>query len=312
MRVLGLLMFGALPLIACGIGEAPPSALTVSDLRSRAALAYSDWSAPVALGPAINTTFNEQAPTLSPHGESLYFCSNRPGGIGGNDIWVSRRDPDTGDWSTAVNLGAGVNSTGGDCGPNVSADGHLLFLTSNRGGGPNDIYVAWRFDVTDDLAWEAPVRLGPGVSSPLFEFSPFYQESAEEGRANFYFERGTSNVATDIFAGAVRRTGETMGPSTAVTELNSTGAEGHPTLRFDAREVFIHSNRDGINFDIWVSERPNVLAEWSAPVKVAALNTTPLHEIHPSLSRDGQTIFFVRGIGVANDIWMATRTLATP
>jgi Tol biopolymer transport system component len=266
------------------------------------------WSEPVRLGDAINTPFNEQGPALSPDGLSLYFCSNKqPGGQGGNDIWVSRRASEDSPWEPAINLGPTVNSSSGDCGPNLSADGHLLFLTSNRSGGPNDLYVSWRKDARDDLAWEAPQPLGPDVNTPAFEFSPFFLEHVEDGPTNLYFERGPSNVATDIFAAAIKRSGETSGPAVPVLELNSPAADGHPTVRKDGREVFIHSNRSGVNFDIYVATRRSVHDPWSSPVRVTALSTDGAHEIHPSLSRDGRTIVFTRGQGTANDIWMSVR-----
>src|SRR6059036_575878 len=52
--------------------------------------ASSEWSTPVNLGSAINTTFNEQGPNLSKDGLSLYFGSDRPGGLGSFDLWVER------------------------------------------------------------------------------------------------------------------------------------------------------------------------------------------------------------------------------
>src|SRR5262245_28489681 len=59
---------------------------------SGAAPNYSEWSAPVKLGSTINTTSAEFNPALSKDGLSLYFDSNRPGGFGGSDIYVSQRD----------------------------------------------------------------------------------------------------------------------------------------------------------------------------------------------------------------------------
>src|SRR5438128_12471110 len=52
---------------------------------------YSDWSAPVNLGPVVNSSSNDQHPSISKDGLSLYFVSNRPGGFGVNDIYVTQR-----------------------------------------------------------------------------------------------------------------------------------------------------------------------------------------------------------------------------
>jgi Tol biopolymer transport system component len=274
--------------------------------------ANSEWSVPVRLDAPVNSpTANEQGPALSSHGLALYFCSNRPPS-GGNDLWVSRRASDNDPWGDPVNLGSTVNSSGGDCGPSLFVDGLLLFFTSNRtgGAGGNDIYVTSRTDATDDLSWGAPVRLGPDINTTAAEFSPFITKPADHGTAELYFERGSSNTATDIFVVTIDAQGTTLGPAVPVTELNSSDADGHPTVRFDGREMLLQSNRDGRggNFDLFVSTRRSPHDLWSTPQPVAELSVSPMHEIFPYLSKDGRTVFFVRGTGVANDIWMATRT----
>ena len=281
------------------------------------------WSLPVILDASVNSpTANDQGPALSSDRLTLYFCSNRPGGSGGNDLWVSRRASRSEPWGTPVNLAPRVNSTSGDCGPSLSKDRLLLFFTSNRAGGAggNDIYMSSRTDPMDDLSWGPPVPLGPEVNTPGFEFSPFitmFRDDCEnddrcvEPYAELYFERGPSNVTTDIFVVTIDSQGGTIGPAVAVAELNSSDADGRPTVRFDGKEIIIHSNRDGRggNVDLFVSTRPSRNHTWSFPVPIEELNSgPPIHEIHPYLSKDGREILFVRGTGVANDIWMSSRT----
>src|SRR2546422_6784632 len=153
--------------------------------------ANSEWSAPVNLGPTVNSSSNDIQPALSPDGLSLYFSSNRAGGVGGNDIWVSHRDCVDCPWETPVNL-AVLNTTAIDGGPALSRDGHLLFFHSGRPGGPgsNDIYVSRRANPKDDFGWEPPTLLGPDVNTAALENRPFYQQSAEDGAGNLYFNRG--------------------------------------------------------------------------------------------------------------------------
>src|SRR5215469_6715372 len=81
------------------------------------------WGPPVNLGSTINTTSNDFCPALSTDGHLLFFASNRSGGCGGTDIYVSRRQDksqDFGDrgWGTPQNLGCTVNSDKDDFGPN--------------------------------------------------------------------------------------------------------------------------------------------------------------------------------------------------
>src|SRR6185436_20973848 len=72
---------------------------------------FSDWSTPVNLGPLINSAFNDIGPALSKDGLSLYFYSNRPGGFGGLDIWVSQRASDEDAWGSPINLGPVINTS---------------------------------------------------------------------------------------------------------------------------------------------------------------------------------------------------------
>jgi hypothetical protein len=315
-------------LLACSSESARIPSEAVTGLSAqRFSSERTPWSAPVRLNAPVNSpTANEQAPALSADGLSLYFCSNRTGSLG-NDLWVARRVSEADPWGEPTNLGTVVNSAGGDCGPSLSVDGLLLFFTSNRGGGPNDIYLARRSDPADDLSWGAPVRLGFDVNTAAFEFSPFITKFAcgdedddddAEGDqvfenacvADLYFERGASNVATDIFVAKIDAQGNTLGPAVPVAEVNSSDGDGRPTVRFDGREMLLQSNRDGRggNVDLFVSIRQNRHQPWSTPVPVDELNTSPMHEIHPYLSRDARTVFFVRGTGQANDIWMSVRT----
>src|SRR2546426_8181165 len=97
--------FVLLSLSGCGVESGP----LTSPIRADR-FASSEWSEPVNLGSIINTTFNEQGPSLSNDELSLYFGSDRPGGFGGFDIWVSRRACTDCPWEAPVNLGPVVNS----------------------------------------------------------------------------------------------------------------------------------------------------------------------------------------------------------
>src|SRR5262249_53486197 len=80
----------------------------VEPLEDRCVLAgsFGPWGTPVTLGPAVNSPANDQPPAISPDGLSLYITSNRPGGYGSFDLWVSHRATPDDDWGPPVNLGA--------------------------------------------------------------------------------------------------------------------------------------------------------------------------------------------------------------
>ena len=285
----------------------------VAHVPAMAAAKHSEWSAPVNLGPIVNSTANEQNAQLQKDGLAIYFSSTRPG-VGGLDIYVTRRASVDSPWGPPVNLGPPVNTVDADFAPNISIDGHLLFFASNRAGGQggNDLYMSWRANTNEDN-WSTPVNLGAPVNTQDNEQAPNYHQNAEEGKANLYFNRGDATLnRADLYYAFVSRDGVSSGSVVFVTELNTPGFnEQAASLRHDAKEVFFFSNRPGGlgNQDIWTSTRPNANSTWFAPSNVTVLNTSSA-DVTPNLSFDGLTLLMGSsrpdGFG-GNDIYMATR-----
>jgi serine/threonine protein kinase/Tol biopolymer transport system component len=132
---------------------------------TRRATTSDPWNAPVNLGPPVNSPYDDGVASLSADGLSLFFVSERPGGLGSGDIWVSKRRMPDDPWGTPENLGAPVNSPLHDWGPSISTDGASLFFNSPRfgGSGGQDIWVTRR--TTASGPWSEPVNLGPTVNS---------------------------------------------------------------------------------------------------------------------------------------------------
>jgi len=100
------------------------------------------WQNALPLGPPVNTGENEGAQCISADGRLLFFTGcGRPDGLGSCDIYMSVRQK--GKWSEPVNLGNPVNSNFWESQPSVSADGRLLYFTSNRKGGKGKMDI-WR------------------------------------------------------------------------------------------------------------------------------------------------------------------------
>lgn len=100
-----------------------------------------NWSKPLSLGTQINTDFSETTPFLASDNQTLYFASNRPGGQGGFDIWVSKRLNRTWQkWSKPINLGETINSKEDDLYYSLTSDGKYAFLTTkDKSVGKGDI-----------------------------------------------------------------------------------------------------------------------------------------------------------------------------
>jgi hypothetical protein len=299
-----------------GFGVVAFVALTIA-LRPHvtAAPTFSGWAVPANLGCQINSPSGEQAPAISKNGLSLYFGSNRPGGFGGNDIWVSQRASVDNPWGPPLNLAAIVNSPGVDNVPALSRDGHLLFFNSDREGtsGGAGIWASYRENVHDDFGWQAPVSLGPGVDSPAFELGAAYFENDEVGVPLLFFGRGQTGPAdTDIYVSELRASG-TFGPALLIPELSSAQADQRPSVRFDGLELFLGSDRAGslgLN-DLWVSTRETVLHAWSTPTNLGPTINGAFGDTQPYIAADRLTLFFSSnrpgGCG-GFDLYVTTRT----
>ncbi|MHC4431931.1 MAG: protein kinase domain-containing protein, partial [Planctomycetota bacterium] len=124
-----------------------------------------NWGTPVNLGPTVNSSAWDGTPAISADGMTLFLCSNRPGGYGSLDLWVTTRTTTEDDWGPTVNLGSMVNGSGGDHCPSISSDGLTLYFGSDRYGGygGSDLWVVTRSRIEDE--WGTPVNLGPTVNS---------------------------------------------------------------------------------------------------------------------------------------------------
>src|SRR5262245_56286579 len=303
-RFAGLLIVAGLAALIFACGDD-------ADADPFANATFSDWSAPINLGSVINSDAAEQAPAISPDGLALYYLSTRAGGIGANDIWVSRRATRHAAWEAPKNLGAPINTTANETHPAFSPDGLQLYFTSDRPGGIglNDIWVSTRTNVDDDFSWQAPVNLGPVINSALEDAAPYVVTL--HGQHTLFYSRGPTLTNQDLYI-SVQNAG-VWGTPTILTELSMTDAtEAHATVRADGRESFFYSGRTGGagGNDIWTSTRTTVTAPWSTPVAVTVLNTS-FGEVHPVLDLDGLTIYFASnrpGGSGGNDLYMATRT----
>jgi outer membrane protein OmpA-like peptidoglycan-associated protein/tetratricopeptide (TPR) repeat protein len=121
------------------------------------------WSEPQNMGSTINTDFWESSPSLSPDKKDLYFSSDRPGGFGGRDLWVSHRQQN-GQWTKPQNLGAVINTNGHEGSAFIHADNTSLYFNSNghTGYGETDLFVAKK---QPDSTWQKPLNLGYPINT---------------------------------------------------------------------------------------------------------------------------------------------------
>lgn len=127
----------------------------------------------------VNSDKWDSQPSINCDGQALYFVSDRPGGLGGTDIWVSWKKDD-GTWGSATNLGASINTAGDEEAPFIADDGITLYFSSNGhpGLGDQDVFFS-RKGATGE--WGAPKNLGAPINSPMRELSFFMNARGNKG-----------------------------------------------------------------------------------------------------------------------------------
>lgn len=158
------------------------------------------WSEPENLGPAINTEFWESSPAISPDKRVLYFSSNRPGGYGGRDLYMSFREPN-GKWGKAINMGPVINSAGDEFSPFIHADNQTLFYTSDGlpGYGNSDLFVLRKNEKGE---WGSPENLGYPINTIENEGS--LAVSADGLTAYYASDRSDSRGNLDLYSFQLR------------------------------------------------------------------------------------------------------------
>ncbi len=153
------------------------------------------WTPPKKLGPNINTPYRETHCSITVDGKTLFFTSDRPGGYGGLDIWVSHLQPD-GTWGPAKNLGPVINTDKDEEGPFIFYDGRTLYFSS-KGHNTMGGYDIFRSTLTDFGTWTVPENLGYPINS--IEDDVYYFPTADNKRAYFASRKGHGYGRSDIY-----------------------------------------------------------------------------------------------------------------
>ena len=152
------------------------------------------WSQPLNMGPQINSAAWESQPSLSADGRVLYFLSDRKGGLGNRDIYVSHQiEPNK--WTKAENLGPKINTSYDEISPFVHANGRTLFFAANGrlGFGGYDLFTSEK----ENGEWQEPINFGYPVNNHEDQFSLFI--TADGKRGYYSHEEGSKNTSGKIY-----------------------------------------------------------------------------------------------------------------
>lgn len=223
---------------------------------SKRASTSEPWGPPQKLGPEINTpSYSESAPVLSVDGHTMYFASDRPGGFGGNDIYVSHRKDNRDDfgWEAPRNLGSNVNTSSNETSPAIFEDDETgittLYFDSNRPGGPgpfnndgagngNDIYSS----VLGADGTFGPAALVPELSTPFVDRQPSISRDGLEMYLSS--NRGGPPGGMDLWVATRDSTSEVWSaPTNLGAGVNSSGPDAGPAISFDGTTLYFQSVR---------------------------------------------------------------------
>ena len=250
---------------------------------------------PQILPPAVNTeTGEEYGPTLTIDDNTLYFVGlNREDGTPSEDIYVSRRDSRTGEWSSARRIPELSNPYRNEAPTSVSGDGRTMLL-----------FVEGRmcFSVRQGNTWSEPQPLPRYLQ--LGNWQADGQISADGKALLFaanYPAEGEEKPSLNIFVSERDEQGRWGKPYSIGPAINTTGMERSPFLHPDLKTLYFSSDREGTlgDLDVWVSRR---LADtcwncWSEPENLGPTINTPGRDCWYKISTDGQKAYYARKTG---------------
>lgn len=163
----------------------------VSDVKNPGDLYFStlsgsEWSKPEKLNSNINSEYWEGSCSITADGRYLYFASERPGGLGGRDLYVSEKV--NGDWGLAINLGPMINTKYNEDAPFIHPDGITLFFSSegHKSIGGYDIM----YSIRKENSWIEPLSMGIPLNTT--EDDRYYVINAKGDVGYFSSNRGGS------------------------------------------------------------------------------------------------------------------------
>ncbi len=267
-------------------------------------LALGAFSAPTPVT-ALSSSAADDDPTMTADHLELYFNSNRAGGMGGADIWISTRASATDPWGPPAPV-VPVNSTTTETTPGVSADGLTLYFSSDRAGGlgGTDIYVSTRATRAD--AWTVPAHVGE-LASVSAEHGT--QPSASGRSLVFNSDRSGSTLLYITTRASLTAPWDAPRP---ITELSS-GDEADPTLVAEDQVIVFHSTTRGGGVggsELYLARRAAPSLPFDAPVPIPELNS-PASDSDAWLSDDQRHALFASDRSGTSQIYEASRTLVS-
>jgi OmpA-OmpF porin, OOP family len=175
-----------------------------------------EWSKPMNMGPNVNSRAWDSQPSLSADGRTIYFSSNRGGGLGKEDLWVTYQQED-GSWKKPVNMGSTINTPERDMSPAIHISGSTLYFVSDGrlGLGGLDVYKS---SLDKNSRWSEPQNLGYPLNTSADEGSLFISPDNNIGYYSRQVNTDSGQPTIQLFEFKV--------PKEVKSSENSTYAQG--------------------------------------------------------------------------------------
>ena len=258
---------------------------------------------PTNLGPTVNSSHPDAPDCISSDGLKLYLDSDKAGGYGLWDIWVTTRETIDDDWCAPVNLGPPINTNYDDAAACISSDGMELYFQSNRPGGYGswDIWMTTRetSERNPEGFWSEPQNLGPLVNSSNWDGLPWL--SPDRLELYYYSRNRTGGYGHDDIWISRRETVNSPweAPINLGPVINSSASESVSFISSDGLLLLFSEDvqsplrpggfGDG---DLWMTRRASVLDPWVAPFNLGPTVNTSFYDGAPRISPDGSTLYF--------------------
>jgi len=270
---------------------------------------------PQNLGPVINSPSGDIMGCFSADSLELYFSSNRPGGYGYYDIYMTTRATKSDPWGPPLNLGQAVNSPYAECCSSISSDGLTLYFSddwdwSARPGGLGgcDIWMARR--ASRDAPWGTPVNVGAPINTSAGEIGG--KISGDGLILVFASDHAGGQGSFDLWMSTRANIQDDWGAPVNMGGVVNSGSFDHaPSLSSDGRGLVFTSQRPGGfgSYDLWMTTRKTHSDPWGLPVNLGPRINSWGHEDAAAISADARTLYFLAhtppgGFG-GYDLWEA-------
>ena len=239
----------------------------------------------VNMGSTVNTGADERFPDISSDALDLYLSSDRTGGSGLRDIYLSTRPDISSSFGLPSNLGVTINSTVTDSAPSITSNNVALFFSSDRlsGSGSGDIWVS--------VLSGAPNNVG-SVNTTANDIAP---DISPDGLTIFFTsDRSGGSGGNDIYMATRSTIPGAFGTALNLTTINTGFSDLGPTISSDGLSLYFTSDRPGGfgGVDLYVSTRPDLISYFGSGVNLGASINSSFNEMGPSISSDGSTLYY--------------------